>query len=109
MRLGDFLHRIGKGARRVVAGLFLKRGKVEGATVDARWGAGFEAAGFKAERDQALGGLFGGGLAGASSAVREIADVNFAAQEGASREDDGASSVGDAALDADALNGSVLD
>ena len=35
--------------------------------------------------------------------------MNFAAQEGAGREDDGASSVGDAALDADALDGSVLD
>ena len=108
LRLDNFLHRIGKGARGIIPGLFRKRGKVERAAVDAGGRARFESAGLKTERDQAFGGLFIGGLASAARAIGKIADVDLAAEEGAGRQNDGAPSVGNAALDANALDGPFL-
>ena len=67
MLLLNFIDSIGEGARRVVTGLFLERGEVEGATVDAGGCAGLEAADCKAECGKVLGGLFSGGFAGAAA------------------------------------------
>ncbi len=80
-----------------VAGLLLKFGPVDGATVETRRGAGFEAALAEAEALEGFAEKDGGGFAGAAGGVLLLAAVDEAVEEG-SGGDDGGGSVDGAAV-----------
>ena len=84
---------VGEAAELLVAGLRLQRGPVDGASIEARCGAGLEAAHIELQRAELVGEAVGGLVAGAAALEVLEAHVAEAAEEGARGEDDGACGV----------------
>ena len=89
LRLGDPGGAEGEGRWRIVAGLSLQAGIVDGAGVEAGAGAGFEAADGEAELGKAVGEAHRGEVTGAARVVILEADMDEAFEKGAGGEDDG--------------------
>ena len=77
-----------------VAGLGLEAGEVDGAAVEARRGAGLEAAVAEAESFEAFAEEDGGGFAAASGGIGLLAAVDESVEEGSGGDDDGAGADG---------------
>ena len=89
LRVGDGLRHRAEGLGVGVAVIGGEAVPVDGAAIEARGGAGLEAAEGEGEAVERLGQANGGGVAHAAGGFAVVADVDDAAEEGAGGEDGG--------------------